>query len=222
MPSAPVRAQLRSPTAWRLGEQPEFEPVMLGRRPAGSVVTGDDAAFLQQKPLAKDARRRGAMIALIATSGATRNARKRPEFRLGRPRWATCQASLAGGTVGFSSGRGSRMVRVRRPSAIRSGSPHPRAVATSVCGRASPYPVSEPSAPMTRWQGSTIGTGLAPLAAPTARTALGKRMRRASVPLAHGRSGWNRAERAPDTALKRCAVEQVDVNASSAFSSPAK
>ena len=35
--------------------------------------------------------------------------------------------------------------------------------------RPPPKPVSEPSAPMTRWQGMTIGRGFAPAAAPTAR-----------------------------------------------------
>ena len=36
-----------------------------------------------------------------------------------------------------------------------------------------PKPVSEPSLPITRWQGNTIGKGLRPFAAPTARIALG-------------------------------------------------
>src|SRR4029453_16229445 len=36
-----------------------------------------------------------------------------------------------------------------------------------------PYPVRLPSAPMTRWHGTTIGIGLAPLAMPTARDAAG-------------------------------------------------
>src|SRR5687767_5682092 len=36
-----------------------------------------------------------------------------------------------------------------------------------------PKPVSEPSAPMTRWQGITMGMGLLPLARPTARDPLG-------------------------------------------------
>jgi outer membrane usher protein len=34
-----------------------------------------------------------------------------------------------------------------------------------------PYPVSEPVDPITRWQGTMIATGFAPLAAPTAREA---------------------------------------------------
>lgn len=34
-----------------------------------------------------------------------------------------------------------------------------------------PYPVSEPSLPITRWQGTTIGNGFLPLPEPTARTA---------------------------------------------------
>ena len=41
-------------------------------------------------------------------------------------------------------------------------------------GRPPLKPVSEPSAPITRWQGSTIGNGLRPLAAPTARVAVGR------------------------------------------------
>ena len=42
--------------------------------------------------------------------------------------------------------------------------------------RSSPpaYPVSEPSRPSTRWQGTTMLTGLRPTAAPTARTARGR------------------------------------------------
>lgn len=47
-------------------------------------------------------------------------------------------------------------------------------------GRPPPKPVNEPSAPMTRWQGTMIGSGLAPFAAPTARAAL--RRERASSP----------------------------------------
>jgi len=43
-----------------------------------------------------------------------------------------------------------------------------------------PYPVSEPLAPITRWQGTTIPTGLEPLARPTARTALCRPIRSAS------------------------------------------
>ena len=45
-----------------------------------------------------------------------------------------------------------------------------------------PNPVSAPVAPITRWQGSTMGSGLAPLAAPTARLAAGRPTRRASSP----------------------------------------
>ena len=38
-------------------------------------------------------------------------------------------------------------------------------------GRPPPKPVSPPSEPMTRWQGTTIGSGFWPFAAPTARVA---------------------------------------------------
>src|SRR5690606_17224943 len=41
-------------------------------------------------------------------------------------------------------------------------------------GSPPPKPVSEPSAPITRWQGRTIGSGLRPFAAPTARVAVGR------------------------------------------------
>lgn len=41
-------------------------------------------------------------------------------------------------------------------------------------------PVREPSLPRTRWQGMTMGRGFLPLAAPTARAALGRPTRRAS------------------------------------------
>ena len=36
-----------------------------------------------------------------------------------------------------------------------------------------PKPVSLPVAPITRWQGTTMGSGLLPFAAPTARDAVG-------------------------------------------------
>ena len=52
----------------------------------------------------------------------------------------------------------------------------------SLVGRPPPKPVSLPSLPITRWQGSTIGSGLRPLAAPTARTAAGWPMAFASWP----------------------------------------
>lgn len=45
-----------------------------------------------------------------------------------------------------------------------------------------PKPVSDRSEPMTRWQGTTIGHGFAPFAAPTARKAVGLPIRRASSP----------------------------------------
>jgi hypothetical protein len=41
--------------------------------------------------------------------------------------------------------------------------------------------VSEPSAPITRWQGTTIETGFFAFAAPTARTASGLPIVRASA-----------------------------------------
>ena len=43
------------------------------------------------------------------------------------------------------------------------------------------YPVRLPSAPVTRWQGTNIDSGLAPIAFATARTAVGRPMRRAIV-----------------------------------------
>jgi len=45
-----------------------------------------------------------------------------------------------------------------------------------------PYPVRLPLAPITRWQGSTRGMGLRPLAKPTARQAFGLPIRTASSP----------------------------------------
>src|SRR5262245_47832017 len=45
-----------------------------------------------------------------------------------------------------------------------------------------PKPVNSPRDPTTRWQGTMMGIGLAPLAAPTARDALGSPRRRASSP----------------------------------------
>src|ERR1043166_2307795 len=60
----------------------------------------------------------------------------------------------------------------------------PRSSARSCCliGRPPPYPVSLPLDPMTRWQGMTIGSGLRPLARPTARHAALLPMRDASSP----------------------------------------
>ena len=45
-----------------------------------------------------------------------------------------------------------------------------------------PKPVSEPSAPITLWQGLTMAIGLAPFARPTARMALGRPMAMAWAP----------------------------------------
>src|SRR5713101_2684448 len=45
-----------------------------------------------------------------------------------------------------------------------------------------PKPVSFPVLPITRWQGTTTGMGLAPLARPTARDPLGFPILRASSP----------------------------------------
>src|SRR3546814_12688923 len=42
-----------------------------------------------------------------------------------------------------------------------------------LAGNPPPKPVSEPSAPITRWQGTTNGNGLRPFAAPPARTPCG-------------------------------------------------
>ena len=63
-----------------------------------------------------------------------------------------------------------------------------RAVAPSrssracLIGRPPPYPVSDPSLPITRWHGTTIGSGLRPFARPTARTAVGRPMALAMSP----------------------------------------
>jgi len=45
-----------------------------------------------------------------------------------------------------------------------------------------PKPVSDPSAPMTRWQGITMGMGLLPFASPTAREAFTSPRSVASAP----------------------------------------
>jgi hypothetical protein len=45
-----------------------------------------------------------------------------------------------------------------------------------------PKPVSDLSEPITRWHGTTIGSGFAPLAPPTARLAVGLPIRDASAP----------------------------------------
>ncbi|KAG1289807.1 hypothetical protein G6F64_014010 [Rhizopus arrhizus] len=48
-----------------------------------------------------------------------------------------------------------------------------RRSSAALVSRPPPRPVSAPLLPMTRWQGRMIGNGLRPLAAPTARVALG-------------------------------------------------
>ena len=71
----------------------------------------------------------------------------------------------------------------------REGSSFPRKTRVFSCSRSHfflprppAYPVSRPPAPMTRWQGMRIEIGLQPLAAPTARTALGRPRFLASSP----------------------------------------
>ena len=65
---------------------------------------------------------------------------------------------------------------------------------------------------MTRWHGMTIGSGLQPLACPTARAAPGWRMRACDVAVvAHGAVG-DLAQRLPDAQLEIRAVRrQVEV-----------
>ena len=53
---------------------------------------------------------------------------------------------------------------------------------SSLRSKPPPNPVSDPSAPTTRWHGNTMGTGLRPLARPTARTAFGRPMSAACRP----------------------------------------
>src|SRR4051812_48950170 len=67
------------------------------------------------------------------------------------------------------------------PSAFTSN-PLSSARSVSLVSRPPPKPVSFPLLPITRWQGTTIGIGFAPLARPTARDPLGLPMRRASSP----------------------------------------
>ena len=66
--------------------------------------------------------------------------------------------------AGASSGSGSAPRPVARPAS-----------------RPPAKPVSAPDVPMTRWHGTTIDSGLRPLAAPTARTALSRPMAWASA-----------------------------------------
>src|SRR5690606_40319701 len=75
--------------------------------------------------------------------------------------------------AGERDGSDYRTCRGRLPSSLSRN---------SLVGRPPPKPVSAPLAPITRWQGSTIGSGLRPLAAPTAREAAGLPTRAASWP----------------------------------------
>ena len=56
------------------------------------------------------------------------------------------------------------------------------AAALAAAGRGLDVVMSEPSEPSTRWQGTTIGTGVLPTAAPTARTRSIRPSARAMVP----------------------------------------
>ena len=59
---------------------------------------------------------------------------------------------------------------------------------------------------MMRWQGTTIATGLAPLAAPTARTEEVAPMRRAISPVRGSGAGFDVPKRRPDASLERRSV----------------
>ena len=102
-----------------------------------------------------------------------------------RRRPAAAAASAAeidagGATVGSRARAGRRRQTSRSclPGATQSA-PSSSSSARFV-GSPPPKPVSEPSAPITRWHGTTIGSGFAPFAAPTARDAAGRPTRRAS------------------------------------------
>lgn len=70
------------------------------------------------------------------------------------------------------------LLRSRRPAAP----PHAVSNSSNCLFRSRPpaYPVREPSAPTTRWQGRTTRTGLRPRAVPRARTAARDRPRRSA------------------------------------------
>ena len=69
-------------------------------------------------------------------------------------------------------------------------------------GRPPPKPVIEPSAPITRWQGSTIGNGLRPFAAPTARVPLGVADALRQLRIADRRAERDAREFVPDLQLE--------------------
>src|SRR5215467_2182274 len=77
-----------------------------------------------------------------------------------------------------------------------------------------PYPVRLPSVPMTRWHGTTMATGFAALAKPTARTDFGRPNCRASAPKTQRCTGLDRSECRPNLALKRgasgCDGDRID------------
>ena len=65
------------------------------------------------------------------------------------------------------------------------------------------YPVSEPSAPTTRWHGTTIEIGFRATACPTARAAPGRPIRLASSAVGHGGPAGDRPQLLPDPLLER-------------------
>ena len=80
--------------------------------------------------------------------------------------------------------RGARDVRVRAlpAAAARAAVAASWSSSARLTSRPPPKPVSEPSAPTRRWHGRTIGSGLRPFAAPTARAARGAPSARACSP----------------------------------------
>ncbi len=110
-------------------------------------------------------------------SGAFQN-----EFLVHRRRGEGCPV-CGGEIVKFvAAGRGTYACEHCQPAAARAAVPASWSSSARLTSRPPPKPVSDPSAPTRRWQGRTIGSGLRPFAAPTARAARGAPSTRACSP----------------------------------------
>src|SRR5438067_9464523 len=118
-------------------------------------------------------------------------------------------------------GRRPRRPRRRRDDGHAAGRDPSRRSNSSFRGRPPPYPVRFPPAPITRWQGTTIGIGLAPSAAPTARAAFGRPMRPAISPYVARRPNGTRAV-APSTSFAKGLISRRSRRSSNRRRAPRK
>jgi haloalkane dehalogenase len=143
-----------------------IRPALLASRVPTRVVWGSgDTIFPPGCALPREELRQFARLA-PARARKVVLARAAPRHRRGRG--AHPVAIDAGMTRGHSS-RGWRCARSSASKALLTGRPPPN-------------PVSEPSAPITRWHGMKMGIGLLPFARPTARDAFAFPSTAASAP----------------------------------------